>query len=194
MWYQNQASFSAFSKGFSDLEENGFANQTCWKDVPECHRRFERPWLIDLSSNSSNAFSNSQNMICLIWSVPSKETNTFPFSFNLSFHYVLHQKANTWSLSCAGLTDKDPVQGWMCHTSHFLRGLDSSEWESHKVRSPVLGLTGKLYNRHRLCPPKFKAVLEFKIFFQWAQQQSPTDLLGQSCWNTTLGLIIGFLW
>lgn len=99
--------------------------QTCWKGIQECHRRFERSWLIDLSSNSSNAFSNPQNMICLIWSVPSQETNRFSFSFNFSFHYVLQQRANTWSPSCVGLTDTDPLQGWMCHTSDFLRGLDS---------------------------------------------------------------------
>lgn len=93
--------------------------------------------------------------------VPSQETNRFSFFLNFSFHYMLQQNANTWSLSCAGLADKDPVQGWMCHTSTFLRGLDSSERESRKVHSPVLGLTGKLYNRHWLCPPQLKAVHDF---------------------------------
>lgn len=129
MWYQNQDYFLPslhLAKDFLIWQIMVLqTKQTCWKGVQECHRRFERSWLIDLSSNSSNAFSNPQNMICLIWSAPSQETNRFSFSFNFSFHYVLKQKADTWSLSCAGLTDKEPVQGWMCHTTHFLRGLDS---------------------------------------------------------------------
>lgn len=193
VWYQNQDCFLPslhLAKDFLIWQIMVLqTKQTCWKGVQECHRRFERSWLIDLSSNSSNAFSNPQNMICLIWSAPSQETSRFAFSFNFSFYYVLQQNADTWSLSCAGLTDKEPVQGWMCHTSNFLRGLDSSEWESQNVHSPGLGLTGKLYHSHWLCPPQLKAVLELMIFFHWAQQPSPTDLLGQSCWNTTQVLL-----
>lgn len=173
MWYQNQDYFFPSLHLANDILIWQImvlqTKQTCWKGVQECHRRCERSsWLIDLSSNSSNAFFNPQNMICLIWSVPSQETNRFSFSFDFSFHYVLQQKSNTWSFSRAGLTDKDPVQGWITPVI-FSGGCTPSEWESQKVHSLVLGLIGKLYHRHWLCPPQLKAVLEFMIFFHQAQ-------------------------
>lgn len=139
IWYQNQDYFLPslhLAKDFLIWQIMVLqTKQTCWKGVQECHRRFESSWLIDLSSSSSNAFSTPQNMICLICSVPSQETNRFSFSFNFSFHYVLQQRSNTWSLMCRANWHRLSA-GWMCHTSNFLRGLDAKWMRKPKSSLP----------------------------------------------------------
>lgn len=136
MWYQTQASFSAFSKEFSDLADNDFANQT---DMLErCSRTSQGVWKIMID------WSQQQFLKCLLyltlrtWSVwfgvfPQRRQTGFNFVL-ISLFIMCYTKRLTPGPSCAGLTDKEPVQGWMCHTSNFLRGLHS-KW-MRKPESP----------------------------------------------------------